>query len=75
MRMELNFTTHALGRACSLYLGFLQHHRILRAKLLNQRFFKNRLVLSFELFFGKYQHLVEKYSVNCVEIVNDGIGN
>ena len=37
------------ARACSLYSEFLQLHRILNAKLLNQGFLKNRLILSFKM--------------------------
>ena len=63
-------------RACSLYsFFFLQHLCILITKLLNQGFLKNRLILSFKMFFGRYQHLVGKYSVSYVHMTKDGIGN
>ena len=44
------------SRGCILYSD-----RILITKLLNQGFLKNRLVLSDKKFFGRYQHLIEKY--------------
>ena len=37
------------SRACSLYSECLQRHTILSTKLLNQRFLKNRLILSFKM--------------------------
>jgi hypothetical protein len=58
-------TIHALRRHYSMYSDFLQRHRILNAKILNQGFAKNCLILSFKkLFFGRYQHLVDMYSVS-----------
>ena len=64
------------SRASSLYVDFLQRHRVLIPNLLNQGFLKNRLFfLSFKMFFGRYQHLDEKYSVSCVHMRKDGIGN
>jgi len=36
---------------------------------------KNSLILSLKRFFGRYQHFFEKYSVGCVQMTNDGIGN
>ena len=54
------------ARTCSLYSDFLQHHRILSTKLLNQEFFKNRLNLSFKKFIGRYQHIVDTYFVNRI---------
>ena len=38
------------ARGCSLYLDFLQRHRILSTKLLNQGFLKNGFILSFKSF-------------------------
>ena len=54
---------------------FLQRHRILSTKLLNQVFLRNRLILSFKQSFGRYQHLVEKYCVRFVQITRNDIGN
>ena len=47
------------ARACSLYSDFLQCHRILSTKLLNQGFLMNRLILSFKV-------LVRKISTPCI---------
>ena len=44
-------------------------------KVLNQRFVKDGLVLSYEVFFGRYQHIVEKYFFSCAQMTKDGIGN
>jgi hypothetical protein len=63
------------ARACSLYPDYWQRRRILRTKLLNQGLLKNHFILSFKTVFGRYQHLVEKYSVSCVHMTKDGIGN
>ena len=41
------------GRHYNLYSEFLQRHRILNAKLLDQGFVKNRLILSFKKLFGR----------------------
>jgi hypothetical protein len=29
---------------------------------------------SYKRFFGSYQHIIEKYSVNCIQITSDAIG-
>ena len=44
--------------------------------LLNQGFLRNVLILSFQKeFFGRYQNLVEKYSVICLLMTKDGFGS
>ena len=55
--------------------GILQRHRLPGIKLLNQGFIKNRLILQFKTLFGRYQHLVEKYSITCVLMTTDDIDN
>ena len=50
-------------RACNWYSHFLQQHRLLSTILLSQEFIKNRHILSFKTFCGRYQHLVQRYSV------------
>ena len=54
-----------------MYLDFLQRHRILRTKLLNQAFLNNRLILSSYLSKGCSEDintLLEKYSVSCAQM-------
>jgi hypothetical protein len=41
-----------------MHSEFLQRHDILSTELLNQGFFKNRLILSFKTFLGRYQILL-----------------
>jgi hypothetical protein len=43
--------------------------------LLNQGFLRNHFILSLKWFFGRYQRLVENYSVSCVQITKEGIDN
>ena len=57
---------------CSLYLEFLQHHRLLSTILLSQGYLKNHLIF---FSFGIYQHLVERSFVTCIQMTTDGIGN
>ena len=45
-----------------MYSDFLQFFYFLSTKILNQGFSNKRLILPFKSFFGRYQHLVEKYS-------------
>ena len=53
------------ARASSLYSDFLRH-RIPSTNLLNHGLL--RIISSFKKFFGRYQHLVEKYSVSCIQM-------
>ena len=63
-------------RAYSLYSDFLQRHRLPSYKLLLKEFFlENRLILCFKTFIGRNQHLVEKYSVTCVQRMKSGNDN
>jgi hypothetical protein len=52
---------------------FYKRHRFLSTKLLNQGFFKDRLILPFRIFFGRYQHLVEKHLVSSLQMTKDGM--
>jgi hypothetical protein len=45
---SLIFTPQPLHSNLQLIFRILQHHRILRTKLLNQECLKNRLILSFD---------------------------
>ena len=56
----------------SLYSSFLQRPRILST--IKSRVFKEPSNLSFN-YFSEDKHRVEKYSVNCVQMTKDGIGN
>jgi hypothetical protein len=63
------------ARACSLYADSLKHHLLLRTELLNQVLFKSRLILYLlRSFFGRYQHLVEKYFI-ILQMTKYGIDN
>jgi hypothetical protein len=44
-------------------------------KVLNQRFVKNGLVLSYKAFFGRCQHIVENFFFSCAQMTKDGIAN
>jgi hypothetical protein len=48
---------------------------LLGREFLGREFVKNRPILSFKRFFGRYQHFVEKYSVTYVLVTKDSIGN
>jgi hypothetical protein len=61
------------GRACSWNSDILQRDRIRSTKPLYRGFLKNRLILSFQTFLGRYKHLVEQYSVSCVHMRRDDI--
>ena len=64
-RMEFIYHNFTLAGPCSLYWDILQRHR----------FLKNRHILSFKNMIGRYKHLVGKYSVTCVQMTTDCIGN
>jgi len=59
------------ARACTNYSDFLESHRHLRNRLLDQEFEAVRLKRSLAKFFFKYQSLVEKYSVSSKTIIED----
>ena len=61
------------ARACSSYSEFVKRHRCLSKKLMNQGFQKERLVLFLKKFIGRYQDLIDKYSVSVSEIIQDGL--
>jgi len=60
-------------RGCSWSSNILQRDRILSTKPLYRGCLKNRLILSFKKFFGRYQDLIEQYSVSCVQMTRDDI--
>ena len=59
------------ARACTNYSDFLERHRHLRNRLLDQEYEEVRLKRSLAKFFFKYQSLVEKYSVSSKTIIED----
>ena len=62
------------SRACSCYSDFVYRHQCLSKKLIHQGFVRERLVLSLKKFIGRYQDLIQKYSVSPSQIINDGLG-
>ena len=61
------------ARACSSYSEFVKRHRCLSKKLMSQGFHKERLILSLKKFIGRYQDLIDKYSVTVSQIIEDGL--
>ena len=61
------------ARACSSYSDFVQRHRCLSIKLMNQGFVRERLILFLKKFIGRYQDLIEKYSVSTSTLIKDGL--
>ena len=61
------------ARACSSYSEFVKRHRCLTRKLMSQGFHKERLILSLKKFIGRYQDLIDKYSVTVSQIIEDGL--
>lgn len=61
------------SRACSSYSDFVKRHQCLSRKLMNQGYVKERLVLFLKKFIGRYQDLVDKYSVSTSQIIHDGL--
>ena len=63
------------GIVCLMIAIFIGENFII-LNLLNQGFLRNVLILSFQKeFFGRYQNLVEKYSVICLLMTKDGFGS
>ena len=60
------------ARACSNYEDFLQRHKNLLNKLLNQGFIKSRLIVFLKKFIGRYPNLIEKYTVPISSFLQDG---
>ena len=56
---------------------YLKLHHLQSSKLYvyYDKIFKGSPILSFKLVFRRYQHLVDKYSVTCVQITNDDIAS
>jgi len=65
------------ARYYSFYSDCLQRHRLLSTTLLvlSKGFVMNRLILSFKMIFGRYQHIVKKYCVACLQMTRDDIGH
>ena len=61
------------SRASGCYLDFVKRHQFLSRKLINQGYVKVRLVLFLKKFIGRYQELVDKYSVSTSQIIQDGL--
>ena len=61
------------SRACSSYSDFVKRHQCLSRKLMNQGYVKERLVLFLKKFIGRYQDLVDKYSVSTSQIIHGGL--
>ena len=61
------------ARACSSYDEFSKRHSLLSCKLLNQGYCRERLVMTFKRFFGRYHELVDKYQVPVKQMILDGI--
>ena len=61
------------SRACSSYSDFVKRHQCLSRKLMKQGYVKERLVLFLKKFIGRYQDLVDKYSVSTSQIIHDGL--
>ena len=43
--------------------------------IISKGFVMNRLILPFKMIFGRYQHIVKKYCVPCLQMTRDDIGN
>ena len=59
------------ARASTNYSDFLERHKHLRNRLLNQGYEEKRLKRSLTKFIFRYQSLVEKYSVSSKTMTND----
>ena len=59
------------------YSDCLQRHRLRSTKLLvwSKKFVMKRLILFLKMIFGRYQHIVKKYCVPCLQMTRDDIGN
>ena len=62
------------ARACSHYQDFLQRHKSLLHKLLNQGFVKSRLIVFLKKNIGRYPELIDKYSISISAFIEDGLG-
>ena len=62
----------AIARASSNYFNFLKRHLYLRNRILDQGYYKIRLIRSRKMSIFRYQDLVEKYSISALTIINDG---
>jgi hypothetical protein len=54
---------------------YLNYNRILSTKLLSRVFSKNGPIFYVKKIFGRYLHLAEYYSISCVQMTKDDIGN
>jgi hypothetical protein len=59
------------ARASSNYSDFLKRRLHLRNRILDQGYYKIRLIRSLEKFIFRYQDIVEMYSVSAETIIND----
>jgi hypothetical protein len=59
------------ARATSNYSVFLKRHLHLRNRLLDQGYYKIRLIRSLKKVIFRYQDLVEMYSVSAETMIND----
>ena len=59
------------------YSDCLERHRLRSTKLLvwSKKFVMKRLILFLKMIFGRYQHIVKKYCVPCLQMTRDDIGN
>ena len=67
--------TSNYARICSFYSDCLQRHRPSEYNIISKGFVMNRLVLPFKMIFGRYQHIVKRYFVACLQMTRDDIGN
>ena len=61
------------SRGCSCYSHFVKRYQCLSRTLMNQGYLKERLVLLLKKFIGRYQDLVDKYSVSTSQKIHDGL--
>ena len=63
------------ARACSNYQDFMERGKVLITKLLSQGYQNNKLVGTFQKFYGRHHDLVNPYNVAVSRIVSDVFAN
>ena len=59
------------ARTCSNYQDFMEHGKVLTAKLLSQVYQKTKLVATLKKFYRRHHDLVNPYNVTVSRIVSD----